>query len=89
MKIEKGYESAMLVGLPIYSWFSGGESGLRVSLYPDGSVELQEGRASFRAPISRWMEAARIVNGLSEKTMICYLCRVPWVDGHACQSTPD
>jgi hypothetical protein len=87
MKIEKGYESAMLVGLPIYSWFSGGDSRLRVSVYPDGSVELQEGCASFRASISRWMEAARIVNGLSEKPMICYLCRVPWVEDHVCKET--
>jgi hypothetical protein len=45
--------------IPIYTWFGGTISeGSRVSIYKDGTVEIQQGEASFRASPAAWAEMA-------------------------------
>jgi hypothetical protein len=47
--------------IPIYSRFAGED---RVSIYSDGSVEIQHEGRSYRAMPERWVEAAEATNRL-------------------------
>ena len=53
-------EESSVIEQATYSWF--GVDGERVSIYPDGTVEVQEGERSFRAKPHSWVLAAETFN---------------------------
>ncbi len=42
-----------------YNWFSGGD---RVSIYEDGTLEIQHEGVAYRAPFWKWVDAAEYDN---------------------------
>ena len=50
--------------IPTFSWFGGEtmDGDLRVSIYEDGTVEIQHGKRVFRAHPAIWADAAETFN---------------------------